>query len=306
MVSVASDTATPSIWLGGSVHPGSYTVFPRALGSLASGEACSFDDQCQSSACWKQTDCGTCVDPKHLGEACTATSRCLKSECKNGLCTDTGGGEGSACSQSTAGPGCLSDFYCSLNFCAPRPKRGEKCKIGIVPMCAENADCVDSVCQAFTTVKDGEICDNVFKRCLVEGRRCAAGVCRKPTDTVPVGGDCSIDTCALGLRCAGTLCVAPVNAGAPCTWGASCVDGLTCLFSPGKGGKCAAPLGQGASCEGAEDCASGLHCPYSKGPEGSTCQPTPPQPGCKDSRICAGDEICRWGSCGPFDTCAAP
>lgn len=299
---------TTLTFLGGSVPEFYYEVFPRAPGSLPVGEGCLLGAQCQSGACSSELTCGICVDPKQIGEACGATSVCVNSDCQNGICVEIGVAAGGACQDVKGDSDCLSSLYCLDTVCVPRLKVGDTCPDDYRPVCMEGSLCLGSVCQAVEAVGEGEACDSTLARCTGEGLQCMEGTCRRPVDAVPAGGDCYLDTCALGLHCAAGTCVIPALSGAPCQEPASCVDGLTCLLTAGGTGQCAAPLGEGAECYSFYDCEGGLYCAFSKGP--GHCQPLEPQGAptseCAEDRPCGGAQVCRWGACVAIDSCSAP
>ena len=297
---------TTLTWLGGSVYPYYYEVFPRAPGSLAAGEGCSLDAQCQSGTCMSQESCGICIDSKQVGEACDATSSCVNSACQSGVCVEVGVAEGGACYQGKGGSNCLSSLYCGKNGCVPRLAVGSPCSGNGTFVCQVGTLCRANTCLPIHEVHEGDACDSSLAPCRGEGLTCMDGLCRRPVDNVPAGGSCSFDTCVLGLNCVGGTCAVPVAAGGLCKHSDACMQGLTCLHAPGqKIGQCGAPPGEGGKCEEPWGCASNLYCQFTKG--GGFCKAVGlPTTECDQFRSCGGSQVCRRGKCVQLDLCSAP
>lgn len=306
-LSPADDSAQTTLtWLGGSVAPFRYEVFPRADGVLVAGKSCSFGAQCASGVCASNETCGFCVDPRNAGDACDVKSRCLDSECIAGTCTETGTPLGSACEDIKGDSDCLSSLYCKDSVCVPRLQVGDTCPDTYLPVCAQGSICRASTCQIVHYVKEGEACDEGVARCGAEGAECVDGVCRRPVDGVLAGSACSFDTCAVGLHCSAFVCVAPSPPGGPCVDAAGCMTGLACLGTSTGAGHCGAPIVEGADCQAQGECASGLACEFAKDPSG-TCRAAWSSPGqCGETSPCGGTEVCRGGECRPLDLCSAP
>jgi hypothetical protein len=297
---------TTLTWLGGSVAPFYYEVFPRVAGALLAGKSCSIGAQCASGTCSSNDTCGFCIDYRKAGESCDVTSPCLGSECVAGTCVEMGTPLGGACQDIKGDSDCLSSLYCKDSVCVPRLQVGDSCVDGYLPICAQGAICSASTCQIVKYVKEGEACDEGIARCGAEGAECVDGVCRTPVDNVPVGGSCWVDTCAVGLHCSAWLCVTPSAPGGPCVDVAGCMTGLACLGTSAGAGHCGAPLLEGADCMAQGECASGLGCEFTKDPSG-TCKPYGTSTlECGETSPCGGTEVCRGGECRPLDLCSAP
>ena len=306
-LSPADDSAQTALtWLGGSVTPFYYEVFPRAAGELLAGKSCSIGAQCASGACASNETCGFCVDRKIAGEACDVTSRCLGSECIAGTCTETGTPLGASCQATKGDSDCLSSLYCKDSVCVPRRQVGDACSVGDLPICVPGSICRASTCQIVQYVKEGEACDDAVTRCGAEGTRCTDGVCRLPVDGVQAGGSCSFDTCAVGLHCSASVCVLPVVLGGPCAESAACLTGFACLGTSSGAGHCGAPIVEGADCQSMGECASGLWCEFAKDPTGKCRAAWSSSAPCGETTPCGGAEVCRSGECRPLDLCSVP
>jgi len=220
---------------------------PVFSGTLATGAACSVNEECQgAAACIGDGTCpGHCSARAKQGEACVDSAQCA------------------------------SGLTCHRNVCASRKRSGEACTIADAcpgfHYCKDDAEGV-SRCQSLfgPTRMKGESCNGDDGSCAA-GLACQAkpvtgsarwpGVC---VERVAAGGSCqdaSPSMCPDGQYCAvpdgstnGT-CTAKPLAGSACGKVLSatyvCASGLTCVQ-----GKCLAPKPNAAACTSPAECAS--------------------------------------------------
>lgn len=206
---------------------------------------------------------------KSLGQSCVQ----LLKECGPGLsCQSQCGGAkcGYKPSSRTIGQDCESyvdcmrGLACSGFKCAKQKKLhtyGMHCEHGF--KCAKGLKC--------SKVSDGHYCTKK-PNSLRYGQKCSYsneclnghcdGVC-KPHKRM--GQKCSYGSCASGLVCAKSFCVAHYKAGTPCHYNRECAKGLKCLRGnkPNDVSVCRASktVGPNELC-GFDKCAKGLVCLY--------------------------------------------
>lgn len=193
-------------------------------GPRASGQTCSFGDQCKSGRCVfpDGKDCGTCEDRVGEGQPCISNT-----SCKHGLvCANNDrcvalGAANAACDTNRP---CMSHLRCAGGTCIPRGTLGAKCtddeecniylglacvqsacvKLVAAANCAANADGTFNICQSRGVCNsstssctpapaDGQPCTEDGPDCLFPAS-CENGKC-----TVPTFADmCVAPTPALG------------------------------------------------------------------------------------------------------------
>jgi hypothetical protein len=195
-------------------------------GTVASGGACAFNEECLSGACSKATCAdacclGTCFGPPRrparLGEAC------FPSPCAEGFCdrtTDT------CKALLSAGAACSTSEQCRIGLvchgtCQTAPGPGEPCDI--------SRGCRDL----------GLVCNAATRRCTAVGL--TGDRCGGDEDCSPLY-DCGSDR----------ACALRPQRGQPCT--TSCGDRSFCEPTTHV---CAPPQAEGAPCMGGSACESG-------------------------------------------------
>lgn len=291
-----------------------YQLFPAAPGKLAAGQACDLAIQCQSGACSTTFSydfdhtCGICVTSKRIGEACDATTFCeYRSGCIDGVCKDAGDPLGSACQSAKGDSNCTRDLYCPGGTCVPRLQVGNDCTGSYEQTqgCARGLVCNESICKQVVEGHVGDACDEVVVKCGA-GTFCADGHCRAPVANVGLGGACVGDACAPGLRCNGTVCAAPAQAGEHCYEDRQCGPGLTCPAMLQQDPRCAPPSQEGEACIASDACDNGLFCDGAN-PSLPVCHRLRAAgEACDDSDRCWAPLSCIDGFCGEIGTCSAP
>jgi hypothetical protein len=180
-------------------------------GTLAGGQACTFDAECVS---------GNCVMAA-CANACCPGVCAMGTEARNvpsgGPCAGSGCVEGDYCDTSGGSPG----------MCAPRPGEGASCK---TTLCEQGLVCgnVSGTCKlpaAIGASCTDDPCPN--------GETCTspAGVCSAPP---AIGDACTGGTCGLAYNCVGGQCVMPGALGQPCVGpegSNQCQEGLLYLHT---------------------------------------------------------------------------
>ncbi len=230
---------------------GGIACYGAALGTIETGSACAFDDECRSGAC-DAPDCpdacceGACIGPAlepppyPIGAACVSLADCASgSYCRSATHTCTALlPEGSPCdttSECAYGLGCAG--AAGSRVCKALPVVGEACP--------------DNVCR-----DTGTVC-NASKVCAKAGL---------PGDACTTNTDCStFYVCDATKHCAD----AP-HEGESCAVNPRCADYGNFCESTTK--LCTAPQPDGARCTFSSQCASD-YCGGSTG--GMTCQPEP-------------------------------
>jgi hypothetical protein len=246
----------------------------------ALGLACAFDDQCASQRCSADMDsgsCGSCVDPRKLGERCDGPQQgcSVTASCVGGVCKSTRKNLGEACAVGVVGECDPIELYCAEHAgfaqgaCVARIPVGGSCagiedSCVVQAICGENKVCtipaanscqggcaVDTFCGEDRTCKPSTLAPGA--RCgLVNGAfvgGCAPGtVCGNLE--FPDGHYGSIDTC-LALPVEGDPCIMD-----------RCAEGLYCKGA--KSRRCERLLSEGEACRLEQsrlsDCAAGLEC----------------------------------------------
>ena len=253
----------------------------RFAGTIADGEACYSDIECESpGASCEPRDCGDscclgiCQPLLALGEPCTDFGQCQPGLRCN-LTTCVSGDPGSPCEQHY---GCDPGAWCDKNegICRPDRREGEPC--ANILQCGGETSCVglftageEPTCRRLTEA--GDACDYFCLGNLHcdKSNPDPFGVCRPlPALDEPCG--VNLPCVGRNLRCDSGTCVARSDVDEPCS-GSTCLPALFCSDQLGE----ANPVCR----ERMPDGTSGCHQP-------AQCQ----------SHICDGDENAP-GECQP-------
>ncbi len=201
----------------------------------AAGDACQFNEDCESNVCntampeglCTAPDCASCAEgfgcaPSHLGNACF--KRCVAhAECRAGY----------QCFDGACIPGCAADadcsrnYFCSNGYCEKRPPI-------VTGNCTVDADCPSKICNnpenkcsracaASTECGTGEFC--VMRLFFSESRTTGTrAVCSPSQPGAALGESCSADKDCQSGMCYLGLCTELCN-------GTGCATGLTCQSS---------------------------------------------------------------------------
>jgi hypothetical protein len=191
-------------------------------GTLAIGESCAFDNECESNNC-EVPSCtmacctGTCGAPTALpevGQPCTAL--------------------------------CAGDAYCGVDgIChAPLPSGAacneEPCEFGLY--CAGRTATTSGTCKPLPHI--GQPCESV---CAEIGAICYGGTC---TAVGILGDACTADAqCSMFYNCKDMTCALLPTLGMPCT--TTCYEAAYC-----EAGTCVAQKANGADCIRNDECKS--------------------------------------------------
>ncbi|APR77806.1 Thiamin-phosphate pyrophosphorylase [Minicystis rosea] len=276
------------------------TVEPHSTGR-ALGEACAFDDQCDSLRCSGDATvgtCGACVAIQPLGEPCTGPLQgCSRSAiCADGVCRSLRKVLGEACALGPKGEDtsdCDDELYCAridgssmAGTCTARTPEGSACE-SYLGTCAQGTSCgvASHRCEvpAPGTCVDGWSCPAGFHCDASE--TCQPGTLQEGDLCGIVDGSLVDDECAAGLVCGSlafpdggggpgtvTTCLKVPNEGEPCISGA-CGAGLFCrhlAYDNVTLPRCERGRSEGEACRNDNlyriACAEGLEC------RGDTCQ----------------------------------
>lgn len=206
-------------------------------GTLALGDACAFDRECESTAC----DVPSCTSACCTGTCVAATPLPAAGEPCSALCA--------------------GDAFCGLDsIChAPLPENAscttEPCAYGLY--CAGRTMTTAGTCKPLPHL--GEPCENA---CADVGAICSGGRCTAVglrDDACTSNADCS-----MYYECIDSACALPPTLGMPCT--TSCYEAAYC-----DGTTCVAQKPAGEPCLRNDECAS--H--YCDGDGGGTCAELP-------------------------------
>ena len=245
-----------------------------ALGSVARGEDCTTDIECEGdSICDFSNSCpGVCAGRLNAGEACSGDD-----QCKDNL----------TCSTDT-------------DQCVEPALAGEDCEGGVAPVCADALFCVGDdeesstpgtckpVAEVFSA-QTGEACDLDEGPYCVEGAACVVDELTEDGATfqcVKVAGNgeaCLLgapNPCEPGLRCAGLditsdppviegTCAPTLSAGAECDpiLPFDCGFNAACIPDANDVHHCVSPKNNGVSCTLDAEC-------WSENCNGGGCAPT--------------------------------
>lgn len=261
------------------------------------GEACAFDDQCETGRCSADPDteaCGECVTIAALGQPCTGAHQgCSTSAvCRDGVCQSLRKIEGDECALGAKGydyEECDVELYCAPTVrwgmhgvCARRSPIGERCGDGVPCALGLWCDHEDEACMLPIpgACGFGHVCHHGFT-CGDDGV-CHPGTLAEGAPCGLVDGSFIRNECGPGLICgsaplpnggtSSTTCVPLPGKGEPCVR-ESCGEGLFCLVSriTSTDRVCDTPRGEGEACSNefyyGIACAEGLEC------RANTCRP---------------------------------
>lgn len=198
------------------------------IGTITTGAACAFDEECVSGRC--------------------AVELCPALQCCPGTCLGNRNTVGGDC---MVDRDCVDDAFCSTEKkCVALAKAGAACRAD--RQCVFGLACVGATpseagaCRALPAL--GESCP--YDRCADINARCnASGTC------VAVGlpgASCASDVeCSQYARCSGSICVDVPTLGMPCD--SICGGEAFC-----DNGTCVAPLENSTPCNADGECASQL------------------------------------------------
>jgi hypothetical protein len=178
--------------------------FPECLtvpGNLSNGGGCHLHEQCASGYCRREgiNDCGVCADKEPNGAKCARPSECQSGRCSNALCEPILK-EGDAC---TATSDCLRNLVCNAGICEKVTLVGEGEPCGWVIFCNPYLTCASGVCVKDVVVDNGQRCgtqDNGATAVCRNGDCNAESIC---VSRPPLGAACSSEG-----SCAGTgVCI---------------------------------------------------------------------------------------------------
>jgi hypothetical protein len=224
----------------------------RFHGKIADGDACSFDEECESSRC----DQGTCPS----GSCCV------------GMCGETrsGGKPGDACDRDTE---CTDGFCGTEQTCHALEAKSDSCvrdaECGYNLVCISPSPSIPGSCEPLPHV--GEACP--YQRCADLGTYCdATRHCAPiglPGDPCTAYGDCSpFAECDLMNH----VCIPLPTRGMPCD--VACAGESWCNFNDQAVGICDEPQPNGTPCEDSGKCLS------------QNCKPGTIFDSCQDYPIC--------------------
>ena len=183
-------------------------------GTLAVGDTCAFDRECESNNC----------------NAPTCTSACCSGTCGAPIVLPSVGQPCNAL--------CAGDAFCGLDqIChAPLPAGAacdvEPCGYGLY--CAGRTPTMAGTCKVLPHL--GQPCENA---CAETGATCYAGTC---VELALEGDPCTSNAqCSMFYECSGTQCGLFPTLGMPCTttcYEAAYCDGSTCVAQKPNGSQC--------------------------------------------------------------------
>ena len=218
-----------------SCDAGTYCAYSSGLGSdtcpvcvasRAVDESCTYDFECQSRRCDRES--GVCVPPAAFGEGCSSDYDCASGHCDYGTGTCDAGmrPDGESC---TYDSDCQSGL-CYGSTCTQRFARGATCAYDFE--CASDLLCVGRVCVEFDFWKEAAVGEDCVFFC-VDGAWCpshteADAKCRP---YAALGAACNPEDesvrCSPDAWCDGSgHCAAASAAGQPCTTDAACLSNL--------------------------------------------------------------------------------
>ena len=205
------------------------------------GDPCGNPSECTTNVCSAEPgQCGQCVNPAALGEACSQVLVCAE----DGECDP----ESSVCvtktPKSATGQPCESDFS------------------SIEGNCENPMDlCVDNVCTTYTLAQAGEACGDTGDKLCALGSICIDDVC--VSEPAAIGATCQVPDgedemkrsalCPVNSRCdtLTSTCVALAAAGEDCLGDAECARGNYCSNLT-----CAPKEPIDSDCDSSSECAS--------------------------------------------------
>ncbi len=178
-------------------------------GTRVIGEACTFDEQCVTTFCGRESDtaCGTCVPPRAAGDRCLGGACGGSLVCNSASVCTKPGALGEACGPNAP---CEHLLFCDVDHCANKRNIGEAC--GGVGQCDPYvvATCSEFYkCRAATVAKLGEACAftaTALTLCEAPARciddRCAAAkpegaTCTTAYECDGFGAECIRGRCVL-------------------------------------------------------------------------------------------------------------
>jgi hypothetical protein len=186
--------------------------FPTACqvkpGTVANGQPCGSDWQCQSTYCnTAGATCGVCGPRAGVGGSCTSDDSCTTGlVCANSKCV-TPGQEAATCDP-TNQP-CRSDLYCNNNgLCLPH--------VGVGGSCSDT----DRACDLYK----GTACNPLTKTCDMIGVAQGGGACGIVNRTLTL--------CVALDGCTNNICASPAQDGQACgdaNSGHNCISPSTCV-----------------------------------------------------------------------------
>jgi hypothetical protein len=276
-------------YCAGACQPPNCSCSGCPVGQCTSGNGstgCEEDRHCASGMC----EDGVCVQPKQLGDPCSAPYECYPiGRCENGVCVSAAGpGEtctgldscqqpflcidgrcevmNLTCAPARAGELCAwlrvcdEDSYCDLLGgvrCKKRAQVGKPCETSLIPgvkTCVVGAACrfdeASGDNRCVALPTTGEVCSEA----CAEESFCWEGTCQAD----PVGSFCDYDKpCPDDLRCHDDreVCVPQSTEGGECESISDCVDDLFC-----EDRTCAPPKGLDAECYENVECREELFC----------------------------------------------
>ncbi len=202
-------------------------------GTLASGMACRYDQQCTGGACQRAGACGTCADAAAAGASCATAACDVGLTCNAQHICVARSAIGQACN---ANQPCDLTSYCTGGKCAAfRPlnsacdqfSSNNGCNFVLGHYCYAPPQAASGTCQYLTSATAGQSCglgnvsNNLIVTLCIDNGVCSAnnnGTCNAPA---PVGGNCSPTNGFTG----GPRCTTPAECiGGKCT----VVDPATC------------------------------------------------------------------------------
>ncbi len=200
------------------------------LPGAASRSACFASDDCinENEACGGASCMKTCQPAGSQGKPCTRFGTCdtgLRCELTTGICVGPAAVGGDCTSGANQ---CDATSYCDLALtrkCVALPTAGQTCRGGL-PRCTNGFYCSNTTCQA--RLAQGVTCPAAADSCQTA---LFCDTTKVPTSCQPraqVGGTCTGDGCAAGLRCIRGSCATPRMAGGTCATSSDCAPGLSC------------------------------------------------------------------------------
>lgn len=279
-------------------------------GTRKKGEACAFDNQCESYACaGSDGTCGSCLGLLPQGAPCANAP-------------------GFSCGLNTA---CYSDGGCTPRAAQPTLSPGDSCP----ERGADARQCpIDAPCASKTPNSDAGTCITapstgacLFERLQPYSTLCLGGTACTYVDAAAPDGICvtgaplgyacggSFPDCAPGGYCTeptfGGVCAAMKKVGEACTGNRPpCVPGSYCQMTGANTGICTAGVKYGEPCgpstdSGAVACSEG-QCAYTADAGDARCVHEPatnlqpcdlPLSPCHDGLECRSDHLCHLPDC---------
>jgi hypothetical protein len=210
-------------------------------GSIATGGACDYNSQCQSTFCAivPGAACGTCASPPSPGDMCATQL----TSCGPGLLCNY---ESGACGAPVAkGASCIAGASCVLGTACV----GLNTATGTAGTCQTAVESVGGACSSTTSECDfyaGYQCDNATKSCVAVTINGGGGNCNYVT------ADSQTEYCGSSQKCMASdagvqgTCpgVAAIGAACDLAVGPGCVSPVRCITTGGgTAGTCAVPDG---------------------------------------------------------------